>query len=119
MPVFSCIYARLACIQGIVSGAVEIRDFSEQFAKALTGRMAAERVELKVSHENLAKAAGIHRSTVSRIESRQMRPTLEVVHSMATALGLDFPELVRQAEADSARLQSAGDCEGRLSEGQR
>jgi transcriptional regulator with XRE-family HTH domain len=75
---------------------VEIRECSEQFAKTLIGLMAAERVSRKLSHEDLAKAAGIHRTTVSRIESGQMRPTLEVVCCLAKALGMDFAELVKK-----------------------
>jgi transcriptional regulator with XRE-family HTH domain len=81
---------------------LKIRDTSELFAKALTGLLEDERLSRKLSHEGLARTAGIHRSTVSRIESGQMRPTLEVVYALSLALDLDFQDLVRRA-SEAAR----------------
>ncbi len=82
---------------------MEIRECSEQFVRTLIGLMAAERMSRKLSHEDLAKAAGIHRTTVSRIEGGQMRPTLEVVYCLAKALEMNFGELVIQTDMDLPR----------------
>jgi DNA-binding XRE family transcriptional regulator len=51
-----------------------------------------------MSHEKLADAAGVHRSTVSRTERELMNPTLYVLHAMASALRLTFSEVANAAE---------------------
>lgn len=76
---------------------------SEEFVERLVAILARERKRLRMSHERLADAAGIHRSTVSRIERGLMSPTLLVLHLMASALGLKFSKIADAAERKPRR----------------
>ena len=41
----------------------------------------------RLSHEQLARRSGVHRSTITRLVSGQRRPTLETARRLADALG--------------------------------
>jgi len=51
-----------------------------------------------LSHEALAVAAGIDRSTVSLIESGKRTPSLTTAERLATALGEKLSDLIAEAE---------------------
>lgn len=61
------------------------------------------RVAKGLSQEDLAHAAGLHRTYVGLIERGLRNPTLEAGHALAQALGTPLSELVREAEKRLAR----------------
>lgn len=71
---------------------------SKAYAERLVAILARERKRQGLSHEALAEAAGVHRSTVSRTERGLMNPTLLVVHAMAVALKVPFSQIAKEAE---------------------
>ncbi|MCE9519237.1 MAG: helix-turn-helix domain-containing protein [Verrucomicrobia bacterium] len=71
---------------------------SEGFVAHVVQIIVRERRRQGMSHERLAKTAGVHRSTVSRTESGAMSPTLRVLHAMATALHLRLSDVTTEAE---------------------
>jgi transcriptional regulator with XRE-family HTH domain len=50
-----------------------------------------------LSIEKLAAEAGLHWTSVSRIENGRQNPTWNVVASLATALGIEMSDLARLA----------------------
>jgi transcriptional regulator with XRE-family HTH domain len=56
------------------------------------------RIERSLSQEKLAAVAGIHRSYVFKLERGEVNPSLDVVTSLAGALGISTSELVQLAE---------------------
>lgn len=76
---------------------------SEGFVKRVVAILERERLRQGMSHERLAQAAGIHRSTVSRTERGLMNPTLYVLHSMATVLKVDLSAVMSEAETQAPK----------------
>lgn len=76
---------------------------SEGFVARVVEILARERRRQGISHERLAEAAGVHRSTVSRTERGAMSPTLRVIHAMALALNLRISNVIIEAEANATR----------------
>lgn len=74
---------------------------SEGFVMRVVEVLKEERLRQGMSHEKLAEAAGVHRSTVSRTESGKMSPTLYVVHAMASVLNLDMAVLMKKAQSNA------------------
>ena len=70
------------------------KTFSVAFAKVLQ----RERTARGLSQERLAHRAGLHRTYVGLIERGLRKPTIEVGHALARALGVPLSELVREAE---------------------
>ena len=71
---------------------------SEGFVDRTVAVLRRERLRQGMSHEKLAEAAGVHRSTISRTERGLMSPTLHVIHAMASALNLDLAKVVSEAD---------------------
>lgn len=57
-------------------------------------RLTEKRKSLNLSHEKVAELAGLHRSTISLIESRKREPTLQTVIKIAHALDYDLAKLI-------------------------
>ncbi len=53
-----------------------------------------------LSHENLAKKMGVHRSTVSLIESKKRTPTILTCFKIAHALEISLGLLIRKIESE-------------------
>ncbi len=67
------------------------------------GRVLAEaRGRAGLSQEALAGKAGLHRTYISLVERGLRSPSLDVVESLARALGMATSELVRLAEGARA-----------------
>lgn len=62
--------------------------------KALGARVAQMRKQLHLSQEDLAKAAGVHRSYLSEIERGARNISLDVLERLAAALGVELPALL-------------------------
>jgi transcriptional regulator with XRE-family HTH domain len=56
------------------------------------------RLEKGISHDTLAKAAGISRPAVSHIENRRRKPTLLMALKLAGALGIELSSVLSKAE---------------------
>jgi predicted transcriptional regulator len=64
----------------------------------ITELLEKKRRKLGISHEMLAAKAGIHRSTISRVESLSINGTLLVFLSMAQALDASLGDIIKSAE---------------------
>jgi transcriptional regulator with XRE-family HTH domain len=69
------------------------------FAKILK----RERLARGLSQEALAHRAGLHRTYVGLVERGLRKPTIEVGHALARALGAHLSELIREAERQLSR----------------
>ncbi len=67
---------------------------SEKTVNALIDELTKVRKKKGISHEKLSKAAGIHRSTVSLIESKDRIPTILTCLRIADALEVSLGELL-------------------------
>jgi len=62
-----------------------------------------EREARGLSQEALAARAGVHRTYVGLIERGLRKPTIEVGHALARALGTPLSDLIRDAERQLPR----------------
>ena len=72
------------------------------FGAVLRGR----RIAMRLSQEELAGLAGLHRTFISLIERGQRNPSLDVIRKLALALDTTATSLVSEVEqqlADAAR----------------
>lgn len=72
---------------------------SAAFAKILR----RERLARGLSQEALAHQAGLHRTYVGLVERGLRKPTIEVGHALAQAMGTHLSELIREAEKRLSR----------------
>ncbi|MCD4813211.1 helix-turn-helix domain-containing protein [bacterium] len=57
-----------------------------------------ERQRRKMSYEQVAKLAGVHRTTISLIERGKFNPTLQMCISISNALDISFSKLITRSE---------------------
>ena len=70
-----------------------------EFSRITFGRaVRLERKRMKLSQEDFAERANVHRTYVSSIEHGKVSVSIEVAHSLAHALGLKLSGLIRKAE---------------------
>lgn len=69
--------------------AVDIENLAENFAK----KIRIERAKRRMSQEQLAELADLHRTTISAIEREKFFPTIDNVARIANALDLSIEEL--------------------------
>lgn len=62
--------------------------------RAAAAEIKARRAELKISQEELAHRADVHRSFVARLETAETQPSLAVLFRLADALGVEVAEFV-------------------------
>ncbi len=67
-------------------------------ARQFGGAVRAQRLKLEMSQQGLADACGLDISYVGGIERGQRNPTLGVMHSLASVLGVRLSELIRKAK---------------------
>lgn len=70
----------------------------EKAVSRLIDEFVRVRMERQISHEALAKAAGVHRSTISLIESKKRIPTILTCLKISKALGLSLGRAIIDAE---------------------
>lgn len=68
---------------------IDVDNIRANFAK----KIKIERVKLEISQEELADRANLHRTTMSKIERKEMMPTIETAAKIANALNLTMGEL--------------------------
>ncbi|BCJ50075.1 DNA-binding protein [Actinoplanes sp. NBRC 14428] len=71
---------------------------------ALGGRLRRLREERAMSAAELARASGVARATLSKIEAGQGNPTLDTIGALAAALRLPLVDLVAELAPPSVRL---------------
>ena len=72
----------------------------------LTELLQEKRRAAGLSHEVLAQASGVHRSTVSRVEAGTINGTLFVFLSLAQAMNLSLGDLLKLAEKRAAKVRA-------------
>ena len=68
-----------------------------RFERFLSDALRKERLRLGWTQPELAERCGYTRHHVCRIETGRHRPSTKLCSAMATALGLSFGDLLRQA----------------------
>lgn len=63
--------------------------------RAAAAEIKSRRASLKISQEELAHRAGVHRSFVARLEIAETQPSLAVFFRLAEALEVDVVELTQ------------------------
>lgn len=71
--------------------------YAEQITQNLVVLFFEERKRQGLSHQTLADAAGVHRSTISLIESGKRVPTILICLKIAMALDIKLETLLRKA----------------------
>jgi DNA-binding XRE family transcriptional regulator len=71
---------------------------AEAVIAAVVARLKDARRERGLSHDEVARRAGLHRSAVSLIESGKRQPTLLSCEKIALALEVSLGEIVTEAE---------------------
>ena len=84
------------CIKTIMS-AMRNRH-AEKITSNLVKLLKEKRLEKGMSHQTLADAAGVDRSTISRVESGKRMPTILVCLKITDALGESLPDLIKKAD---------------------
>lgn len=74
------------------------RSLRQNPSHALGAAVRARRLELGLSQEGLASAAGFDRTYVGGVERGERNPTLRVIWTLATILDIRASELLRLAE---------------------
>lgn len=72
---------------------------AEHITKNLVALLFAERKKQELSHQKLADLAGLHRSTISLIETGKRIPTILVCLKLAMALDVRLDALLKKASA--------------------
>ncbi len=78
-------------------------------------RLRQLRQKKDITLEELAKATGISKSTLSRLESGQRKPSLELLLPLAVALGVVLDDIVSSPRVEDPRvLQKSTRSDGRV-----
>jgi len=72
-------------------------DYNERVLKALGESISQKRLNLGLSQQDLASAAGVHRSYMSDVERGLRNLTLSSLEAIATALGSNSASLLTAA----------------------
>lgn len=76
--------------------AVEMARDYDNVRKALAMNIRVRRTVKGLSQENLALSAGLDRTYISQIERSVSNPSLQSLHKIADALGIDVLDLLQQ-----------------------
>ena len=71
---------------------------AQKFTSKVSDLLKQERLAKGLSHQRLSDLSGVHRSTISRLESKSISPTLYVFKRLADALGIELSLLLKRAE---------------------
>lgn len=76
-------------------------------ARKVAQRLRAERGARGMSLDELSRASGVGRATLSQIETLKSNPSLGVLWKIAVGLGLPFAEIIDGGRADGSILRRA------------
>lgn len=68
---------------------IDIKLLHEKFSQ----KIQIERIKQKISQEQFAERANVHRTTISAIECERFSPSLDTIARIANALNLSIQEL--------------------------
>lgn len=71
---------------------------AEKLSATVADILKEKRIEAGLSRERVAELAGIHRSTVSRVEGKQIKGTLFVFQCVASVVGVSLSSVIAEAE---------------------
>jgi len=77
--------------------------------QALGAALKERRIELKLTQEDVASAAGLDRPFVTLIESARKQPTISVLWRLSVALDLTPADFAGRIERLNQQLQRAAD----------
>ena len=72
---------------------------NDALLEAFAAELRSRRMKLGLSQEALALDAKVNRTYVAKLELAMNQPSLGVLFDLATALGVELPELIRGALA--------------------
>ena len=73
----------------------------EKIVASVVGQLFETRKRKKLSHEKVAQASKLHRSTISLMEAGKMQPTLLTLLKVSNALECDLSRLLARAEKEN------------------
>ena len=76
---------------------------AENITDLVIERLLEARKAKGMSHDKVADSAGLHRSTISLIESRKREPTLLTCLKIASALGVNLGDIISKSEKTLAK----------------
>jgi len=91
---------QLACLYRLVSASQRVATELSQIAP----RLRHARQKKNVTLDDLAKSTGISKSTLSRLESGQRKPSLELLLPIVAALSVQLDEIVTSPRIDDPRV---------------
>lgn len=68
---------------------------NDALLEAFAAELKARRAALKLSQDELAHLAGVNRTYIAKLELARNQPTLSVLHSLASALNNELPEILQ------------------------
>ena len=88
------------------NGSTSLPDQADQYVSALSMALEHRRRELRLSQDELAERAGLHRTYVSLIERKSCNFSIKIFMRLAFALEVDPADLMRIAVNDVKNRQS-------------
>jgi len=85
-----------------------IDDQDETYAN-IAARIGSERESRNWSLADLSARSGVSKAMLSKIERKEVSPTAIILARVATAFGLTLAQLLEQTNAETRRLQRAGE----------
>lgn len=70
----------------------------EKMVDSVVDALIEKRQSLGLSHEKLGELTGLHRSTISLIESRKRQPTLLTCFRIAMGMGCNLGQIISDVE---------------------
>ena len=79
---------------------VDMTNLNGSANKKIALKIKLERTKRNLSQEGLAHIAGLNKNTIGKIERSEISPTIDTLEKIATALNMDFIELVDVSKFD-------------------
>ena len=74
------------------------REDAETLSKKVVEILAAKRAERKITKLKISEQTGISRTAITLMEKQQNRPTLRNLFMIASCVGVDLKEIIKEAE---------------------
>lgn len=74
------------------------KGYVDKIHRNVIDKLIGIRKSQRISHQTLADAAGISRSSISHIENGKTKPSLQSCLKIANALGVNLGDLINEAE---------------------
>lgn len=74
------------------------REDAETLSKKVVKILAAKRAERKITKLKISEQTGISRTAITLMEKQQNSPTLRTLFMIASCIGVDLKEIIKEAE---------------------